>query len=118
MRDKIIGMVRDALESKDHSMTWFYDLVVKDGKRWAFVVAWMDWDGNGEWNLYGKVAYQPINSIMQCDYDIDWRYPMTEDGECDDNEVTLAYENSESVSRAEIDYLLEEWERIEKEYVK
>ena len=107
MRDKIIGMVRDALESKDRGMTWFYDLAVKDGKRWAFVLAWMDWDGTGEWNLYGKVAYQPVNSIMQCDYDFDWLTP------CDKiTEEVIDTETQITNVDFDTDWLLGEWEEI------
>lgn len=114
MRDKIIGMVRDALESKDHSMTWFYDLSVKDGKRWAFVVAWVDYDNENKWELSGKIAYQPTNSLMQ-EYDIDWIMPTTSDGEVDDTEVTVAGEGE--VDTRNVDWLLNEWKRIKKEYV-
>ncbi len=116
MRDKIIALANEALKAKDHESTWFHTLEIKDGKRWAIVFAWMDWDNENIWRLYGKVAYQTTNTLMR-EYGMDWDMPTTDEGEVDDTEVSLAYEDSESVSEADIDYLLKEWERMEKEYV-
>jgi len=62
-------------ETNDHSVTYFIRLGEDDKNNWAIVLAWMDWDGNNNWEIYGKVAYQPKNSICQCDYDIDWLMP-------------------------------------------
>ena len=35
-------------------------------------------------HLEAKLGYQPDNSIMQCDYDIDWLMPYSPDGDVDD----------------------------------
>lgn len=116
MRDEIIALANKALKSKDHFCTWYHTLEIKDGIRWAIVFAWIDWDNNNKWRLFGKVACQSINCIMQ-EYDIDWDYPVTEDGECDDTEVSIANEKMDSIDEFDIDWLIKEWERIKKEYV-
>ena len=65
---------------------------------WAIVLGWHDgFDAeeqddcmDGTWRLCAKLAYQPNNSIMQCDYDVDWLMPYDEEsGEVDDNEVSI-----------------------------
>lgn len=112
MRDEIIKLARSAYDSVNTMSTWFYDLERKDGKRWAIVFAWMDWDNTDEWRFCGKVAYQPTNSMMQ-EYDIDWLMPTTDDGECDDTETGITSLSLE----ADVDWLLKEWERVRKEYV-
>lgn len=55
---------------------WYLDTDDNDND-WAIVMSYMDYDGDGE-SLYAKLAYQPSNSIMQCDYDIDWLMPYDE----------------------------------------
>ena len=37
----------------------------------------MDYDNTDDWKVYGKVAFQPDNSMMQ-EYDIDWDMPYDE----------------------------------------
>lgn len=60
-----------------------------DGNNWAIVLSYQDYDGDGE-KLYSKLAYQPSNSIMQCDYDIDWLMPYDKDtGEVYDTELSV-----------------------------
>lgn len=111
-RENLKALVNDALNSQDHEGTWFFDLDKADGKRWAIAIAWMDWDNTNDWKLYAKVAYQPTNSIMQCDYDIDWIMPYNEEtGEVDDTETEI------TDIEKDVDWLLKEWERIRKEYV-
>lgn len=65
---------------------------------WALVLGWADGFEkeadddctDGTWRLCAKIAYQPNNSIMQCDYDIDWIMPYDEEsGEVDDNEISI-----------------------------
>lgn len=58
--------------------------------QYAIVLAWMDYDNNGDWRLYGKVAYKSIFSLMD-EYDIDWTMPYqkdTKDVVFDEMEVT------------------------------
>lgn len=79
---------------------------------WAIVIAWMDQydeescEVEGGWCLCAKVAYQPYNSMMQCDYDFDWPMPYDEKtGEVDDT-------NLSSVHESDFKWLIEEWIRI------
>lgn len=75
-----------------------------NGNDWAIVMAYMDYDGDGE-SLYAKMAYQPSNSIMQCDYDIDWLIPYDEKtGEVWDTELSVDSSNAESVINWLLDY--------------
>ena len=105
----IISNIKSAQTEQDHCSTWFTDLGYYNGNRWAIVIAYMDYNDNDEWELYGKVAYQPSNSGMQ-EYDIDWVMPYNE-ADVDDTEITIG----DAVSSA--DYLLKEWARIKKTYI-
>ena len=75
--------------------------------RWAIAMSWFDYDGEGHYVICGKVAYQSINNIMQCDYDIDWDMPYDDvTGEVDDTEVEIEDDT-------DIEWLINQWERIE-----
>ena len=59
--------------------------------------------------LRGKVAFQPKNSIMQCDYEVDWNMPYNEEtGDVDDTAVII-------INEEDIEWLFEQWERIKEE---
>ena len=74
------------------------------GNIWALVFGWDDEDF-----ILGKVAYQPVNSIMQCDYEWDWTMPYdVETGEVDDTELIIT-------GKDDIDWLFDQWERIKQE---
>ena len=100
-REKLIKQFKRAVEeirSTHHNGTYFWDLGIDDGKRWAIVLGWSDgFEENpkdnctdGTWRLCAKLAYQPVNSMLQCDYDIDWVMPYnSETGEVDDNEMSI-----------------------------
>lgn len=62
-----------------------YLLVAQTARhRWAIVI------GFYEDELRCKLAYQTLNSIMQCDYDVDWLMPYNIDtGDVYDNEETI-----------------------------
>ena len=105
IRANLVSIIKNAMETNDHEGTWRVPLGKIGQNRWAIVVAWMDYDDNDKWRLYGKVAYQPVNSIMQCDYDIDWCYPTNDEGECDDTEISISDES-------DIDWLIGEWDRV------
>ena len=99
------------IDSEDNKFgTYYFDLGQFNGYRWAIVMAWMDYDNQDDWCIYAKVAYQPINSIMQCDYDIDWLMPINYNDEVWDTEVVM---DEESELDRNIDWLFEEWEEIE-----
>lgn len=89
--------------------TYHWDLR-DDGKfTWAIVLAWEENVYEfGDNVLFGKVAFQPNNSAMQCDYDIDWFMPYNEEtGDCDDTEVSFHLEDN--IER-EINWLLDCYE--------
>lgn len=96
---KAVALMKEGKEG-----TWFYwlDRDEKDND-WAIVVGWQDGYEedpeddctDGSWRLCAKVAYQPWNSVMQCDYDIDWTMPYDEEtGEVDDVEMSI-YQDSD-----------------------
>ena len=98
--------------------------LVQDDNRndWAIVMGWQDgfdekengFYQQGTWNICIKVAYQSHNSIMQCDYDIDWLMPVcNEFGDVDGAELSIeAGVNWDKLA----DYLNKEAERIVKSF--
>lgn len=69
---------------------------------------------DGTWRLGIKVGYQPINSMMQCDYDVDFNQVYDkETGDVYDSEIIL-YENDDFEKIAdrmitEFNYVLSSW---------
>ena len=70
----------------------------EDDNDWAIVLGWADgFEPNedddcmdGTYSLCAKIAYQPYNSLMQCDYDIDWIMPYNkESGDVDETEIAI-----------------------------
>lgn len=112
IRNDLIALINNA-KSKPPDFkegTWWLQLDIIKGKRWAIAISWMDYENTGEYKLYAKIAYQPVNSIMQCDYDIDWIMPYDENtGEVNDTEI------SNPNITTDVDWLLEQWEIIRKE---
>ena len=66
------------------------------------------------WRLAVKVGYQPVNSMMQCDYDVDFNQVYDkETGDVYESEIVL-YENNdfEKVANSmvtEFNYVLSSW---------
>lgn len=99
--------------------TYYWRLGSDDKNDWAIVLGWADGfeeDAtdpcmDGTWRICAKLAYQPWNSIMQCDYDIDWLMPYDEETmEVDDTEVSIYPDtNLDSV----VAWLLKCWKRYE-----
>lgn len=114
-RTKLLKEFTNAVEEmkKNHESGTYYWYLGFDGKNnWAIVLGWSDGfepDAtdpcmDGTWRLCAKMAYQHSNSIMQCDYDIDWLMPYDEiTEEVDDNEVPI-YPNTDLTET--IDWLL------------
>lgn len=99
----------------DGTYYWILD-TDENNNNWAIVLGWQDGyekDENdscmdGTYRLCSKLAYQPNNSVMQCDYDIDWLMPYDEEsGEVDDNEISI-YPNTDL--NEVIDWLLKCYE--------
>ena len=65
----------------------FHYPIWDDGENdWAIVIGFME-DGSSDpeffddgkgYGLYYKIAYQSKNSVMQCDFDVDWTMPFDE----------------------------------------
>ena len=68
------------------------------------------------WRLAVKVGYQPVNSMMQCDYDIDFNQVYDKKtGDVYDTEIVL-YENDDFEKVAdsiitEFNYVLSSWKK-------
>ena len=106
LKISINNIINDAIEDKDYMATWFVDLGIDKGIRYAVVVAWMDYDNDTKYDLYMKIGCQPTQSIMQCDYDIDWEMP-TINGSVYDTEVRIP-------SGGVIDWILDEWDVLKR----
>jgi len=72
------------------------------------------------WRLAVKVGYQPVNSMMQCDYDIDFNQVYDkETGDVYDTEIVLYettdFENVASQIIADFQYVISDWKAWEHE---
>ncbi len=115
MKAIIKELIYNAIRAKDTTGTWYRVLKVENGLRWALCAAWMDYDESGNWLVHAKIAYQPTNSLMQCDYDIDWVMP-TINGWVDDTEILIGSTVFDVVDD-KVEYLANEWDRIQREYI-
>ena len=99
-----------------------------DNKDISIVLGWTDgFDKNDPdkdkyqddtWRLAVKVGYQPSNSIMQCDYDVDFNLPYNPDNGdvCDDCEYCI-YEttNFEALAKdinTNASWVLKHWKEL------
>lgn len=88
---EFVSRVKELSESKK-SVLYYWTLGVDcRNNRWAIVLGWQDgYDksndkyADGTFRLCAKLAYQPVNSAMQSDFDVDWIMPCDESGEVDD----------------------------------
>ncbi|MBO5828887.1 MAG: hypothetical protein J6R59_10620 [Paludibacteraceae bacterium] len=110
---EFINAVEDMKETKyNGTYHWILGRDENDND-WAIVLGWADGfekeenDSctDGTYRLCAKVAYQPYNSMMQCDYEIDWLMPYDEEsGEVDNTEMPI-YLDTDLVGL--VDWLLE-----------
>lgn len=109
--NRIIDTIKEAEADGPSSTTYIVDLDYDDkGNRWAVVLGWVDYDGDDEYKLWGKIAYLPKNSYMK-EYDWDWMMPYDEEtGEVWDTEIS----NPDAFDAA---WWLDQWELIKKEYI-
>ena len=89
--------VKEMTQHKEGCYHWWLG-TDNNGNNWAIVLGWKDGYeeddsdelSDGTWHLAAKVAYQPHNSIMQCDYDVDWTMPYDkETGDVWDTDTTV-----------------------------
>ena len=90
----------------------------ENNNHWAIVLGWLDGFEadetddcmDGTLRLCSKLAYQPCNSLMQCDYDIDWLMPYDEEsGEVDDTEIPICSNINMANIEEIIDWFLEQY---------
>lgn len=87
-RDVFIKTVRDFREKAEIGGTVHWVLRDDGIRTVALVMGWLD-NGNESCDLAAKIAVQPSNGGMQCDYELDWDMPYRDDGEVWDNECLL-----------------------------
>ena len=109
--NRIIDTIKEAESDGPSSTTYIVDLDYDDkGNRWAVVLGWVDYDGDDEYELWGKIAYLPKNSYMK-EYDWDWLMPYDEEtGEVWDTEIS-------NPGASDASWWLDQWELIKKEYI-
>ena len=97
MINSFINAVKEMTQHKEGCYHWWLE-TDNNGNNWAIVLGWQDGYeeddtdelSDGTWHLAAKVAYQPHNSIMQCDYDVDWTMPYDEEtGDVWDTDITV-----------------------------
>jgi hypothetical protein len=104
---------------------YYWKLSVTNGNVWAIVLGWAEDDNEDNdtdkchkvgYNLAAKIGFQPNNSVMQCDYSIDWQLPYDKEtgevAECEwffsDKDNPLEIWNS----------ILEDWKENKNDYFK
>lgn len=116
LKQKFVNIMKQAMFERDFTPTYWQTVLVNAGIRWALVVSWMDYDNDGNWKLYAKLAYQPTNAMLQCDYDVDWLMPYDNEG-VDDTELSLGTDYIPTTIEDAAEWFVSEWVRFEKEYV-
>ena len=102
----------------------YWKLANTNGNVWAIVLGWAedDNDDNGTdkchtvgYNVATKIAFQPNNSMMQCDYS-DWQLPYDkESGEVECCEWFLSDKDDPSEI---LDSILKDWNENKDNYLK
>lgn len=88
---------------KEGGCTYWYLDTNLNGNDWAIVIGWSEVERD-TYELRMKVAFQPSNSIMQCDYDVDWMMAYDRiTSEVYDCDLAIYEENIDE----DIDWLLE-----------
>ena len=101
-------IVADMEATKDYTVTSWISLYEDDRETQAIVFGWVDYDGDNNYKLYGKIATNPKYSLMQ-EYDMDWDMPGdTKTGEIWDTETDITSNNIEETTR----WWLDEYDRM------
>lgn len=83
LTEKICEAIKEMRTSHDNGTYYWYLGQDNNNNDWAIVLGWQDGyeeDKNDDctvdtWRICIKLAYQPSNSMLQYDYDIDWLMP-------------------------------------------
>ena len=100
--EQICKAIKEMRTSHDNGTYYWYLGQDDNNNDWAIVLGWQDGYEedknddctNGIWRICLKLAYQPSNSMLQCDYNIDWLMPYNlKTGEVYETEYPI-YPNS------------------------
>lgn len=107
--DKLARDIRSGIQwlTEEGTGCCWYPLMYTKYVVWAIVVGWSQVCDDDE--ICAKVACQPLNSLMQCDFDLDWNQLVLEDG-CVKNTITPVSLDTD-VSRL-VDEFMEDWKFI------
>lgn len=96
----------DLLELKKNNSNGCYYHILKADKINTYALVFTLYDSGYEEGevIIGKIAYQPNNSLLQCDYEFDWLMPELKSGMIFDTEIMI--KRWEHVA-----WLFEQWER-------
>ena len=73
---------------------------------WALVIGWLpDGEALDGYSAYAGIKTQPSNSVMRCDFDVDWQSPLYADGSVDDTETCIEGMSEKELESA-FDWLL------------
>ena len=64
-----------------------------------------------------KIAFQPKNSGMQCDYDVDWLLPYDKQGDCDVEDCEWHLSDGDNFRKV-IKDVVADWNKNKKKYIK
>lgn len=112
LREWFVKSALEAMKTREAGC-WYYVLKDEDNihpdETWALVIGWIPNDEYDEpasgYSSYVGIKTQPANSVMRCDFDVDWQEPLREDGSVDDTETCIEG-LSEKELESEFDWLL------------
>lgn len=95
---------------------------------WAIVLGWSPVDDISEdelddfckqigYQLAVKIAFQPKNSGMQCDYDVDWLLPYDKQGNGDVEDCEWHLSDGDNFRKV-IKDVVADWNKNKKKYIK
>lgn len=93
LREWFVQAALEATERRERGC-WYHRLDDVEGRHpgqtWALAIGWLRDEGSKDgFAAYAGVVFQPTNSIMQCDLDVDWQMPVLENGDVDDTETCI-----------------------------
>ena len=103
LTEKISKAIKELRSSHDCGTYYWYLGQDDNNNDWAIVLGWQDGYEedkhddctDGTWRICIKLAFQPSNSMLQCDYNIDWLLPYNpKTGDVYETEYSI-YPNSD-----------------------
>lgn len=118
--ESFIKAVKEMSQDKEGGCCYWILDADNNGNNWAIIIGWQDGFeedaedklSDGTWHLCTKVAYQPHNSLMQCDYMIDWEMPYNEEsGDIWDTDIAVYLNDNHEET---VKWLLDQFEEMKK----